>query len=191
MIRGEELQETTHLLVAWQRGDREAGDALLRRVYPDLHRLSSGLLGRYAAGVSLEPSDLIQDLYLKLAAQERNRWESRGQFFGVVARLLRRLLIDHARHRGRQRRGGGAVRVTLDLDSTAAPAGELDQIALGQALDRLAEIDASAARLVELKFFLGLSLDEISDALGIARSTVARRWRYARSWLLDALAPVA
>lgn len=174
----------TQLLLRWSEGDGEALDALMPLVYEQLARLAHRYLRLERPDHTLETSALLHETYLRLARQRRVRWHSRSQFFGVSARLMRRVLIDHARRRSIVRRGGGWSRVELRgaaEPATGGPAEEL--LALDGALRRLEEAHPGLGRLVELRYFGGLTNPEIAAALGVSPPTVVRRWRTARAWL--------
>lgn len=179
----------TQLLAAWGAGDREALDALLPAVYAELRRQAQRALRREAAGHTLQPTALVHEAYLRLVSQQPVRLESRAQFFGIAARCMRQVLVDAARTRQAAKRGGGAQAVTLsavDAAGAGASAGaddDVDVLALEEALERLAAMDPEQARLVELRYFAGLTLDETAAALGVSTATVSREWAVARRWL--------
>lgn len=177
----------TALLLAWSAGDRGALDALLPAVYDDLHAQAARALRREAPGHTLATTDLVHEAYLRLVDQRRARWENRAQFLGVAAECMRRVLVDHARARLTAKRGGGARAVTL-TDAAAPEDGPVDVLALDDALRRLAALDAQQARVVELRYFGGLNVDETAAALGVSPSTVKRDWAVARLWLRRELA---
>lgn len=183
----------TELLVAWGAGDRAALDALLPIVYDELRRQARHLLRREGVGHTLQPTALAHEAYLRLVDQRHARWESRAQFFAVAAQLMRRVLVDHARTRRAAKRGGGARPLTLgDADAAHAPAAPpdaIDVLALDDALTRLAALDGRKARLVELRYFAGLSMPEAAAALGVSPATVGREWAVARLWLRRELDP--
>lgn len=183
-------EAVTDLLQAWNRGEPGALERLLPAVYADLRRQAARQLRREAAGHTLQPTALVHELFLRLAGQRCLQWESRSHFLAVCAGLMRRVLVDHARRRQRVKRGGLLCRV--ELDSEAAPARErdLDLVALDQALRELQALDEQQARLVELRFFGGLTTEESASVLGVSPRTVKRDWRSARAWLLGRLAPV-
>jgi RNA polymerase sigma factor (TIGR02999 family) len=182
--------DVTGLLIAWSEGDGAALDALLPVVYAELRRQARRALRREAAGHTLEPTALVHEAYLKLVDQGPSRWQDRAQFFGVAARCMRQVLVDAARTRRAAKRGGGVRTITLsDAEGmTAAPAAEGeaagdDVLALDAALARLAALDPDQARLVELRYFAGLTLDDTAATLGVSPATVSREWTVARRWL--------
>ena len=187
--------DVTGLLIAWVEGDRAALDALLPIVYAELRRQARRALRREAAGHTLQPTALVHEAYLKLVDQRPSRWQGRAQFFGVAARCMRQVLVDAARTRRAAKRGGGAHPITLgDAEGLAiAPvtggesAGD-DVLALDEALTRLAALDPDQARVVELRYFAGLTLDDTAATLGISAATVSREWTVARRWLRRELA---
>ena len=180
----------TELLHAWERGDAAAPEALARLVYAELRRRAARALRREADGHTLQPTALVHEAWMRLDGQHGARWESRTQFFAVAARMMRRVLVDHARTRRALKRGAAPVQVTLgEVDRSAgtrAPEptpGTVDLLALDDALARLAALDPRKARLVELRYFAGLSIPECAAALGISPATVGREWAVARAWL--------
>lgn len=182
--------DVTGLLIAWSEGDSAALDALLPVVYAELRRQARRALRGEAAGHTLEATALVHEAYLKLVDQQPTRWQGRAQFFGVAARCMRQVLVDAARTRRAAKRGGGAHPITLgDADGlavSAAAGGEAagdDVLALDAALTRLAELDPDQARVVELRYFAGLTLDDTAATLGVSPATVSREWTVARRWL--------
>jgi len=184
-------EDITALLQAWSRGEAGAEERLFERIYPELRELARRQLRRHGEVVSLDPTELAHEAFLRLVVEKRHEWHCRAQFFAVTAILLRRLLVDAAKHRRRDRRGGGAVHLSLSdpqLPATvaatiAAPSPEVDILDLDRCLTELAGIRATAARIVELRYFAGLSVDETAAVLGLGRATVVRGWRFARAWL--------
>jgi RNA polymerase sigma factor (TIGR02999 family) len=175
----------TQLLRAWGAGDTHASEPLVRLVYEELRRQAGIALRREGAGHTLQPTALVHEAWLRLDDQHAARWESRAQFFAIAAQMMRRVLLDHARTRLAQKRGGGAVQVSLGGMRAAedAPLDAVDVIALDDALERLAALDPQKARLVDLRYFAGLSIPEAAEVLGISTATVGREWAVARMWL--------
>lgn len=184
----------TELLRAWGAGDAEACEVLAPLVYAELRRQAQIALRRESTGHTLQTTALVHEAWLRLDAQHDARWESRTQFFAVAAQMMRRVLVDHARARGARKRGGAAEQVTLGaVDRASGAAGgaagrqasldPVDLLALDDALARLATLDPQKARLVELRYFAGLSIPEVAEALGISPATVGREWAVARAWL--------
>jgi RNA polymerase sigma-70 factor, ECF subfamily len=178
-----EAGNVTLLLERWSGGDESALSELMPIVYGELRRLAGAYLRREGPGHTLQPTALVNEAYLKLVDQQRARWQNRAQFFGVAARLMRRILIDHARARRAAKRGGGPHSFHLSLDALAADAPEADLLAVHEALERLAAIDPQQGRIVELRFFGGLSIEETAEVLGVGHATVERDWKVARAWL--------
>jgi RNA polymerase sigma factor (TIGR02999 family) len=175
--------EVTQLLLAWSRGDALALESLIPLVYEELHRLAERSLSREGAGHTLQPTAVVHEAYLRLVDQKRASWKSRGHFFAVAAQTMRRLLIDHARRRNAEKRGGEATRIPLDAAGASASSRDADVIALDLALKKLATLNDYQARVVELRYFGGLTLEETAEALGASPSTVGRAFRVARAWL--------
>lgn len=173
----------TGLLVAWGNGEEAARIAAVDAVYAELRRLARGYLRRERAGHSLPPTALVHEAYLELIDQTRVRWRNRAHFFAIAAQAMRRILVDHARTRAASKRGGGCTVPLVDDVPAPQPAPALDVLALDLALQRLAAIDPRQSRLVELRFFGGLTVEETADALGVAAITVKRDWALARAWL--------
>ena len=173
----------TQLLVNWNNGDQAALNDLLPLVNDELRRLARNYLRRESPGHTLQPTALVNEAYLRLIDQQQVHWQNRAHFFGIAAQLMRRILIDHARKAHYQKRGGGAMQVSFDdaLAVTEAKAAEL--LAVDEALEKLTAMDARKGRIVELRFFGGLNLDETAEVLGISSPTVQREWRAAKAWL--------
>jgi len=179
--------EVTGLLLAWQEGDEAALERLTPLVYEDLRRVARRQLRAERAGHTLQPTAVVHEVYMRLVDQRRVQWQNRAQFFAIAARLTRRVLLNHARDRQAQKRGGDATRVTLaDADAAQRPR-EVDVIDLDRALQRLGELDAEQERVVELRYFGGLSIEETAAALGSSPATVKRDWQSARAWLFSEL----
>jgi RNA polymerase sigma factor (TIGR02999 family) len=178
--------EITAILSEVQQGVPGAADRLAAIVFEDLHRIALAAMRRESPGHTLQPTELVDEAFVRLLGQEQVSWQNRAQFFAVAARTIRRILVDHARRRRRVKRDHG-LRITLDEDRSAAPERSVDLIALDDALQ---ELDAAAprqARVVELRFFGGLEIDETAHALGISPATVKRDWTFARAFLLRSL----
>jgi RNA polymerase sigma-70 factor (ECF subfamily) len=182
----------TELLRAWGTGDAQATDSLVRLVYAELRRQAQLAMRREDQGHTLQPTALVHEAWLRLGDQKDAHWESRTQFFAIAAQMMRRVLLDHARTRHAQKRGGDAIQVSLangDVPAAESGAGQdepldpVDLIALDDALARLAIMDPQKARLVELRYFAGLSIPETAAALGVSTATVGREWTIARMWL--------
>lgn len=189
-VRAEGL---TDLLEAWRRGEPGALDRVMPVVYGELRRLAARHLANERTGHTLQTTALVHEAYLRLAGHPQVDWKNRAYFFGAVATVMRRILVDHARRRVRDKRGGGLAVVSLDEAPEptvpAAVGGGLDVQALDDALDRLAAIDARQARVVELRFFSGMTIEEIAEALDVSPGTVKRDWTVARAWLFAELGP--
>jgi RNA polymerase sigma factor (TIGR02999 family) len=178
----------TELLRLWGAGDRNALDRLLPIVYDELRRQASRYLRHEGPGHTLQTTALVHETYLRLVDQRAAQWQNRAQFFGVAAQLMRRVLIDHARARQAAKRGGAAIRVTLEDATLPADQEDSDLLALDEALGRLAALDPQQGRIVELRYFTGLGIDETAELLGISPATVKRDWCMARAWLRRELA---
>jgi RNA polymerase sigma factor (TIGR02999 family) len=176
------------LLRRWSDGDAAAVDALLPLVHAELQRLARSYMRRERCDHTLEPMALVHEAYLRLVDQRDVRWAGRGHFFAIAAQAMRRVLVDHARAHGAGKRGGDAERVTLSgVASVGSDRGDIDVLWLHEALERLARLDARQAKVVELRYFAGLSVEEVADAMDISPATVKREWATARLWLAHAL----
>lgn len=180
-------QNVTVWLRAWSDGDAAALDHLIPVVEAELRRLARIYMSHERKDHTLQPTAVVNEVFLRLVDATNIRWNDRAHFFGICARLMRRVLVDHARSRGYQKRGGGAQRVTLDERALAAPAMDVDLIALDRALEQLAAVDERKVRVIEMRFFGGLSVEETATALDVSTDTVKRDWRIAKLWLLDAI----
>jgi RNA polymerase sigma-70 factor (ECF subfamily) len=164
-----------------------APDHLLRIAYAELRRLAASYLRRERPGHTLQPTALVHEAYVRLMDQRKVDWSNRAQFMGLAAVMMRRILVNHARDRVARKRGGGAEHVPLTLAGEAIGAPQVNLLDLNEALERLTETDPRKGRIVELKFFAGLTTDEIAETLGISAATVERDWKFARAWLHDAI----
>jgi RNA polymerase sigma factor (TIGR02999 family) len=178
--------DITQLLDRWRGGEPGAESALIERVYPVLRALAQQRLSR-GGNITLAATELAHEAYLKLSDQRDDGFRNRGHFFAIAAHVIRRLVVDHLRDRGALKRGGNALRVTLDAaNDIAAPTGDgIDALDFDRLLTRLERIDARAAKLVELRFFAGLSIEEAATVTGISQATTKRSWQFARAWLRD------
>jgi RNA polymerase sigma factor (TIGR02999 family) len=179
--------DVTGLLARMREGDPDAERRLIAVVYPELRMIAGRCLRRERPDHTLQPTALVHEAYIKFVDQRRATWQNRAQFFAVAATVMRRILLDHARARDAEKRGGSRTRVELDDARLAARERDVDLLELDQALGRLAERDPAAARLVELKFFAGLTTEELAETLGTSPSTVEREWAAARGWLYRAM----
>ena len=177
----------TDLLLAWGRGDQDACDRLMPLVYDELRRLASQYMRREPVGHTLQATALVNEVYLRLVDVERIQLEGRGHFFALAARMMRRLLVDSARARGNDKRGGRLRRVPLDEASDALADSGLDFEALDDALQKLESIHPRKVQVVELRFFGGFSVEQAADTLRVSTDTVKRDWRFAKLWLLREL----
>ena len=176
--------DVTSLLHLWREGDGRAFERLIPLVYEELHRMALRYLAGERANVSLQPTALVNEVCIRLLGWDQARWQNRQHFFGVSAQMMRRVLVDIARRRRADRRGGpGAVRVPLDSVEVAVPPLDVDLVAMDRALEQLAVSDPRKARVVELRFFGGLSMEETAHTLGISLRTAKSDWAFARAWL--------
>ena len=181
----------TELLARWRSGDQNALDALMPLVYSELRQLAQHYLRKERSDHTLQSTALVHEAYLRLAGQSPPQWQNRAHFFGIAAHLMRQILVEHARGRAAAKRGGGATRMTLDeslgMSMASAQQNEVDVIVLDKALQDLTELDAQQGRIVELRFFGGLTIEDTSEVLGISPATVKREWVTARAWLFRAM----
>ena len=173
----------TKLLQGWRGGDRAALDALVPVVYKELHRLAHCELRKERPDHTLQSTALVHEAYFRLVGQTLPQWESRTHFFAIAAQLMRQILVDYARRHRASKRGSGVCMLTLDDAVVLPQRKDVDVVAIDDALNTLAEVDPRQSRIVELRFFAGLSLQEISEVMGIATATVQRDWTAARAWL--------
>ena len=187
MDQSAEPGAATALLIAWGAGDEQAREQMLPLVYDELRRLAASYLRRERAGHTLQPTALVHEAYVRLIDQRQVDWSNRAQFIGVAAVMMRRILVNHARDRVAEKRGAGAEHVPLTVAGDPVGAPVVDLLDLHDALERLAELDGRKGQIVELKFFGGLTIEEIAETVQISRATVEREWKFARAWLFNAV----
>lgn len=180
--------EATQILQAISSGDRSGFDRLMELVYEDLRRLARMRLGRGSPVHTLEPTAIVHEVYLKLVDYQDIDWRGKSHFYAVGAQVMRHILVDYAREKAAQKRGGGRHRIPLADDLALSPERDEDVLAVDEAINALAEIDEERARMVEMRFFGGMTVKEVSEALGIAERTVGKRWAATRRWLRKHLA---
>jgi RNA polymerase sigma factor (TIGR02999 family) len=176
-------QDVTQLLVDWSNGDQAALDKLLPLVNAELRQLARRYMRRESPGHTLQTSALVNEAYLRLIDQKQVQWQNRAHFFGIAAQLMRRILIDHARSHHYAKRGGGAIKVSLDEAAAVTEARAAELLAVDEALEKLTAMDARKGRIVELRFFGGLTEEETAEVMDISTPTVQREWRAAKAWL--------
>jgi RNA polymerase sigma-70 factor (ECF subfamily) len=179
-------ERISQVLADWANRDPTARDRLVPIVYEELRRLAHHYMRGEREGHTLQTTALVNEVYLRLAGIDGLRWRDRAHFFAMAATLMRRVLVDHARQRGREKRGAGVLVTSLD-ENAVAPQPEVDVLALDGALERLAAVDPQQSRVVELRFFAGLSVEETAEALGVSAATVKRDWATAKLWLYNEL----
>ena len=176
-------RDVTQLLCLWSGGDRAALESLMEAVYGELRRLAHSYLRRECPGNTLQSTALVHEAYLRLIDQKNVTWKNRAHFFGIAAHMMRRILVDHARSRQASKRGAGISLLTLDDAVAGSGPRDLDLIVLDQALENLARLDPQQSKIVELRFFAGLSIDDTAEVLKISPATVKREWAIAKAWL--------
>jgi len=176
--------QVTELLRAWAAGDGAALDTLVPLVEAELRRLARRYMARERRDHTLQTTALVHEAFIRLAGAQHLDWHDRAHFIGIAARLMRRVLVDHARERAVQKRGGGAFKVSLDEGMAVSPAPNLDLLALDRALEALAVVDPRKCQVIDMRFFGGLTVEETADVLGVSPDTVRRDWRLAKLWLL-------
>ena len=181
--RAPDTASITELLLAVSKGGRDALDQLIPRVYKDLRRVAGAQLRREAPGHSLQPTALVHEAYVRLVDQRHVKWRDRAHFFGVAASLMRRILVDHARARHADKRGGGLERVALHGDEAADSTRGIDVLALHESLSRMAAFNPRQERIVDLRYFGGLTIEEAAEVIGISEATLVREWTIAKAWL--------
>jgi RNA polymerase sigma factor (TIGR02999 family) len=177
-------ESVTQLLIQWGQGDQAALDRLMPLVHSELRRLASNYLRHERQGHTLQPTALVNEAYLKLIDQKNAHWQNRAQFFGIAAQLMRRILVSHARqHLAAKRGGSDQQRLSITSAAHLVEQPQVDLLALNEALDELAKMDSQQSRVVELRFFGGLSIEETAEVLSVGHATVERDWKMARAWL--------
>ncbi|MGE0129752.1 MAG: sigma-70 family RNA polymerase sigma factor [Blastocatellales bacterium] len=176
-------EQITRMLIAWNQGDESARDELMPLIYDELRRLARARLRRERINHTLQPTALVHEAFLRLVDQSKVNWQNRAHFFGAAARLMRQILINHAEARRAAKRGGEAERISLNDVDRFKVEEEIDLVALNEALKRLERIDPRQGRIVEMRYFSGLAIEEIAEALGVSPATVKREWSAARAWL--------
>jgi RNA polymerase sigma-70 factor (ECF subfamily) len=184
---GQVTHEVTALLAEWSGGNRAALDRLTPLVYEELRRIARRRMSRERPGHTLQTTALVNEAYVLLVGQQDIRWRDRAHFFALSAQLMRNILVDHARRRGYQKRGGGALRVTLDESAAMSEGRAAELVALDEALKELAARDELKGRIVELRYFGGMSVEEVAEVLEVAPVTIKRHWKAAKAWLFHAL----
>lgn len=187
VLAGTLLSGITELLIDWNQGDKSALDRLMPLVYNELRVVARHHLAAEDREHTLQSAALVNETYLRLVDQDRVQWRNRAHFFAISARMMRRILVDHARQRRAAKRGGSQPRLSLDESAGVHGRADVDIVALDQVLEVLAKLDAQQARVIELRFFGGLTIEEISEALDISAATVTRDWVTAKAWLFDQL----
>jgi RNA polymerase sigma factor (TIGR02999 family) len=173
----------TELLINWNKGDREALDEMLPLVYDELRRIAARCMKREKSEHTLQPTALVHEAYMRLVDQRQVDWKNRAQFFGLAAEMMRRILVNHAVQKQTSKRGGEALRVSLSDANELSTSSDTNLVALDEALTRFSEVDSRKSRIVELKFFGGLTTNEIAEVLQVSVATVEREWSLARAWL--------
>jgi RNA polymerase sigma-70 factor (ECF subfamily) len=182
-MEGKLQHEVTAILQEWSGGDRDAPERLMPFVYDELRRLARTFLFRERDGHTLQPTALVHEAYVRLVDQTRVNWQNRAHFYGIASRMMRRVLVDHARAHATDKRGGGTVRLSVDDVQLPIEQRAADLVALDEALERLLQMDERKCRVVEMRFFAGMSDEEIAEVLGVTTRTVLRDWKTARLWL--------
>ena len=176
-------QEITQLLIDWSRGDQTALDKLMPLVYNELRRLAHHYMGRERPNHTLQTTALVNEAYVRLIDQNRVEWQNRAHFFAVAAKVMRHLLVDHARSHQYAKRGGGTLQVALEEAAVMSQEQPTDLVALDEALIKLADLDLRKSRIVEMRYFGGLNAEEIAEVLGLSIITIKREWQKAKAWL--------
>ena len=184
---GTDADNVTRLLLEWSQGNEQALEEMLPLIYEELHRLAHNFLYRERPGHTLQTTALVHEAYLKLIDQRDARWQNRAHFFAIAAQAMRRILIDSARRHIAEKRGGGGEKLSLDEVATISLEPDTNLLALDEALNRLAQIDSSQGRIIELRYFGGLTIEETAEVMKLSPATIKREWAMARAWLHQAL----
>ncbi len=187
VFKNQKPENVTELLNKWTTGDEDAHSRLVNLVYQELHSRAANYLRYERRDHTLQPTALVNEIYLKLINQKDISWQNRAQFYGVAAQMMRRVLVDHARNRAADKRGGDIIKVSIDEVANLSEPQGIDLMVLDDALSRLTQLDLRQSQIVELRFFGGLSVEETAKALGVAAITVMREWRIAKMWLYNEL----
>ena len=177
------MSDVTRILNSLEQGDASAADQLLPLVYDELRRLAAHKMANEKPGQTLQATALVHEAYLRLVGNQNQRWSGRAHFFGAAAEAMRRILIENARRKSAQRHGGGQQRVDIEEVDIASPTGDDQLLAVNDAVEKLAAIDPAKAELVKLRYFVGMTVPEAAEVLGISEPTAKRHWAYARAWL--------
>src|SRR3989442_8538840 len=186
-MRQRSTHEVTQLLIEWSNGDKAALDKLMPLIYEELRRLARHYMSREHPGHTLQTTAVVNEAYLRLVNRKRVRWQNRAHFFAIAAQLMRSILVDHARSHAYAKRGGGARKIGLDEAMIISQQRAAEVVALDDALKQLAEIDPQQSRIVELRFFGGLTIEETAEVLGLSPATIKREWSTAKAWLYHEL----
>jgi RNA polymerase sigma factor (TIGR02999 family) len=188
MAQTESSSDVTALLMDWSNGDRHALDELMPLVYDELRKLAGGYLRRERSEHTLQGTAIVHEAFLRLVNQRDVQWQGRAHFYGIAAQMIRRILVDHARCCNAGKRGSGSLRIELEEGMAVSQRHEVDLVALDTALERLALLDERQSRIVELRFFTGLSVEETAEVMSLSTATVKREWSSARAWLYREIA---
>ncbi|MET0622697.1 MAG: sigma-70 family RNA polymerase sigma factor [Pyrinomonadaceae bacterium] len=186
-MSGERKNQVTQILHDWSGGDREAPERLMPLVYDEMRRIARSFISRERQGHTLQPTALVNEAYLRLVDQNSVTWQSRAHFYSVAASMMRRVLIDHARTRATEKRGGGAVRLSIEDVQIPVEERAANFVAMDEALERLSQFNERGRKIVEMRFYAGMSEEEIAEVLGVSTRTVLRDWKAARVWLFREL----
>ena len=186
-MSGERKNQVTQILGEWSGGDREAPERLMPLVYDEMRRIARAFISRERQGHTLQPTALVNEAYLRLVDQNSVTWQSRAHFYSVAASMMRRVLIDHARTRATEKRGGGAVHLSIEDVQVPIEERAANFVAMDEALERLSQFNERGRKIVEMRFYAGMSEEEIAEVLGVSTRTVLRDWKAARVWLFREL----